>query len=49
LTEALAERRQGVSAQAVARRLGEADVDDGPDGAMLRLARAVFSRCARSA
>ena len=49
LTEALAERRHGASAQAMLRRLGEADADDGPDGAMLRLARAVYSRCARPA
>jgi hypothetical protein len=47
LTEALADRRSGASAQAMLRRLGEVDADDGPDGAVLRLAQAVYSRCAR--
>jgi hypothetical protein len=49
LTEALAERRHGASTAAIAQRLAEADADDGPDGAVLRLARAVFSRCAKVA
>ena len=49
LTEALAERRHGASPAAIARRLGEADADDGPGGALLRLARAVYSRRARPA
>ena len=49
LAEALAERRHGASPAAIARHLAEADADDGPDGAVLRLARAVFSRCARVA
>ena len=49
LTEALAERRHGASAAAINRRLAEADVGEGLDGAMLRLTRAVFSRCARVA
>ena len=49
LTEALAERRHGVSAAAIVRRLNDADADEGPEGALLGLARAVFSRSARPA
>jgi hypothetical protein len=44
LTEAFAARRQGASAQAMLRRLGEADADDGPDGALLRLGRGALRK-----
>jgi hypothetical protein len=49
LTEALAERMSGVGMAAIVRRLDEADDDGGPDGAVRRLMRAVFSRSARPA
>jgi hypothetical protein len=44
LTEAIIERRHGASAQAMLRRLGEADADDGPDGALLRLGRGALRK-----
>jgi hypothetical protein len=49
LIEARADWRHGASTAAIARGLVEADADDGPDGAVLRLGRAVYSRCARPA